>query len=237
MQSTRYLNSSVWFLCIRSWQRRIGWYYLLFRIRTGVDNNFSQKYIKEWFFFNFIRQKTEIGSSRNGSELTDFTFFHKIQTTGYFYNPRQQSPPLTLDRRTSTSLIKNGLSRTVMTWTYWLFDTAVGFLWGSLEPQHHWPSISRLRLQIFGTFSCRVHTAFWLHFSQMFCWSIVRRSVIAVAPETWQNPAWVLFWLSCNNQVQSRCIKSGVRHPPHVGPMKTSVAFFYAFSVFVPFFS
>lgn len=106
MQSTRYLNSSVWFLCIRSWQRRFGWYYLLFRIRTGVDNNFSQKYIKECFFLNFIRQKTEIGSSKNGSELTDFTFFHKIQTTGYFDNPRQQSPPLTLDLRTSTKSYK-----------------------------------------------------------------------------------------------------------------------------------
>lgn len=180
-----------------------------------------------FFFLNFIRQKTEIGSSRNGSELTDFTFFHKIQTTGYFYSPPQQSPPLALDPWTSTKSYKERVESHGQ-------DLNILAIWHCCgvfvrKPRASAPLTLHFTI-VFSDFRnifvprshCSVAV---VYFSQIFCSSILQRSVLAVAPETWQITASVLFWLSCNNQVQSRCIKSGVRHPLHVCPMKTSVAF------------
>lgn len=59
--------------------------------------------------FKFHQAKTEIGSSRNGSELTDFTFFHKIQTTVYFTIHLRKAHLSLSTFRSHPSLIKNEL--------------------------------------------------------------------------------------------------------------------------------
>lgn len=84
---------------------------------------------------NFIRHKTEIGSSRNGSESTDFTFFHKIQATGYFTIHLSEAHPSLAAPRPRPGLTKSRLSHLV---ARLLFCTAVVFLWGNLKLQHHW---------------------------------------------------------------------------------------------------